>query len=476
MAPMAKRQRFGGKRKWHVVEPAYSVALKGYPNKLPPKVKKPKKGEATVVDIETKPKGIDTCSQLPHQDDSDKVGLGRPKSVVDMTASECHELLRQIIGGGEADDEQCAAMVHATLAATEEDHEKLVEQLEQQASAEELSVSDHDKVIEEITTAMDTGIFDMRGRIGQRFYDMHRPGTEDHTAYQQLVGRRQKQAYRAEWAHAQYKNGRLSKTHERSYSFVNRSHGCYRPFGAIVQKEGGWKDKAAVRAATVLALKCIKLGGEWTSRNELTERLEFWHIRREQLDDFTEAWDMRRNEEEAMRRTAMANPVKAPKRGKDPAAESREVVKPKAAARKAAIPMAARKKPRKDEIHAEAKALTLKAQWIRAVHDATALVECISDPSMAEWRWASNEENLGRLKRALAAVNAAQTTFSEAFLSTELATMKEAGISERLTRDLKRFLGTKRLVSVLVNETRRLLSMHRMSKRRGRRRFAAALV
>jgi hypothetical protein len=264
-----------------------------------------------------------------------------------MTAPECHELLKQIIGGGEADDEQCAAMVHATLAATEEDHEKLIEQLEQKASAEELGVPRRDKEVEEIRTAMDTGIFDLRGRIGQRFYDMHRPGTEDHTAYQQLVERRQKQAYRAEWAHAQYKNGRVSKTHKRSYSFVNRSHGCYRPFGAIVQKEGGWKDKAAVRAATVLALKCIKLGGEWTSRNELTERLEFWHIRREQLDDFTEAWDMRRNEEEAMRRAATANRAQAANRGTEPAAESREVVKPKAAARKAAIPMAARNKPRR---------------------------------------------------------------------------------------------------------------------------------
>ena len=35
-----------------------------------------------------------------------------------------------------------------------------------------------------------------------------------------------------------------------------------------------------------MALKCIKLGGEWASQNKLTERFEFWHIR---------------NEEEAMR-------------------------------------------------------------------------------------------------------------------------------------------------------------------------------
>ena len=62
---------------------------------------------------------------------------------------------------------------------------------------------------------------------------------------------------------------------------MNRSHGCYRHFGAIVQKEGGWNGKAAVRGAPAMALKCIKMGGEWTSRNLLTERLEFWHIKRE---------------------------------------------------------------------------------------------------------------------------------------------------------------------------------------------------
>ena len=87
-----------------------------------------------------------------------------------------------------------------------------------------------------------------------------------------------------------------------------------------------------------------------------------------------------------------------------------------------------------------------------------------------------NRRKLRALEEGLGGSECCADNFSEAFLSTELATMKEAGISERLTRELKGFLGTKRLVSVLVNETRRLLSMHRMSKRRGRRRFAAALV
>ena len=132
------------------------------------------------------------------------------------------------------------------------------------------------------------------------------------------------------------------------------------------------------------------MGGEWTSRNSLTERLEFWHIKRERIEDFTDVWSMRGNEEESTRRCgAMASAVKARKRGEEPVAESRAVEEPAAAARTAATPQAAVKVPGNHEIFAEAKAL--KAQWLRAVGDASALVERISDASVADWRWASNE-------------------------------------------------------------------------------------
>ena len=50
------------------------------------------------------------CSQLP-------------KSAIDMSVADCRELFKQITGGGESDDAQCAAMVRATLTATEDDHE-----------------------------------------------------------------------------------------------------------------------------------------------------------------------------------------------------------------------------------------------------------------------------------------------------------------------------------------------------------------
>ena len=62
------------------------------------------------------------------------------------------------------------------------------------------------------------------------------------------------------------------------------------------------------------------------------------------------------------------------------------------------------KVPGKHAILAEAKAL--KAQWLRT------LVERINDPSVADWRWASNEFK-ARMESVLVAVNVAQTFFHQ---------------------------------------------------------------
>ena len=116
-----------------------------------------------------------------------------------------------------------------------------------------------------------------------------------------MGGQQQNRNYRAAWEFAQYKHVDVSKTQVKSYSIVNRNHGCYRPFGAIVQNEGGWGDTAAVRGTPIMALRCIKMGGEWASRNPSTEQLKFWHIKRETIEDFTEVGGMRKNARRSLR-------------------------------------------------------------------------------------------------------------------------------------------------------------------------------
>ena len=66
---------------------------------------------------------------------------------------------------------------------------------------------------------------------------------------------------------------------------MNKNSGVYRPLGAIIIKEGGWKDPAAISGSKRLAMKCCLMGGQWVSRNPLTERLEFFHRRREVSDE-----------------------------------------------------------------------------------------------------------------------------------------------------------------------------------------------
>ena len=39
----------------------------------------------------------------------------------------------------------------------------------------------------------------------KRFYGVHKPGAADRASYHKLVGRRQRQEYRTQWAFAQYK-------------------------------------------------------------------------------------------------------------------------------------------------------------------------------------------------------------------------------------------------------------------------------
>ena len=44
--------------------------------------------------------------------------------------------------------------------------------------------------------AAESGIFDLRGPVGQNFYYEHRKGTKEHDAYAKLVGKQAKTQYK----------------------------------------------------------------------------------------------------------------------------------------------------------------------------------------------------------------------------------------------------------------------------------------
>ena len=51
-------------------------------------------------------------------------------------------------------------------------------------------------------------------------------------------------------------------------------HGVHTPFEKIVQEEGGETSPAAVKAATLYAMKALAMGGEWIRYNVMTERTD----------------------------------------------------------------------------------------------------------------------------------------------------------------------------------------------------------
>ena len=77
---------------------------------------------------------------------------------------------------------------------------------------------------------------------------------------------------------------------EESWSRVQGEHGVYMPFEKIVQEEGGETSPAAVKAATLYAMKAIAMGGEWIRYNVMTERTDILYLQCSRDSTFTRNW------------------------------------------------------------------------------------------------------------------------------------------------------------------------------------------
>ena len=56
---------------------------------------------------------------------------------------------------------------------------------------------------------------------------------------------------------------------------MNAEHGVYEPLSRIVELQGFAVDpKGAIRRGAEYVRKCIRLGGQWASRNQMTEEME----------------------------------------------------------------------------------------------------------------------------------------------------------------------------------------------------------
>ena len=57
-----------------------------------------------------------------------------------------------------------------------------------------------------------------------------------------------------------------------TWDVVSSEVGEYVPLTVLVQREGGFGQSENVRAALTYATRCLKLGGKWTSWNDMTDR------------------------------------------------------------------------------------------------------------------------------------------------------------------------------------------------------------
>lgn len=141
---------------------------------------------------------------------------------------------------------------------------------------------------QQLQAALKTGVFDIRGPLGQKFSAMHKKGTAQHAMYNQGKGRKEKADFRLEWAKMELDTVISKKVYTKSYKVVSASMGTYKPFSMLVRDEGG--DQEALDAAKRIASKCVILGGDWCSYNVMSERLEFLHLKREHNEIMTTMW------------------------------------------------------------------------------------------------------------------------------------------------------------------------------------------
>jgi hypothetical protein len=279
-----------------------------------------------------------------------------------------------------------------------------------------------DSKIADMKSAMNTGVFDMREHIGQKFYKDHPTGSEAHEKYKALKGREAKRLFRAEWAKKTFSTVVESKSHLRSFQHINTTTGTYRPLGAIVMKEGGWSDPAAVRGAKLLAAKCCIMGGQWVQRNPLTERLEFFHLKTEVSDKMLEAWSLCEHESKKLGSPgdeAGTDDVKggnaggggtgaSPEKGQGTGGEGGgDGSKKRKKTGEQGLPQP---KP-KAEKSVFTEASRLKSNWLATTAAAGNLIHRIK--SNTEWEWARNDGNLGRLDASLKSLDASKSDFMQ---------------------------------------------------------------
>lgn len=305
----------------------------------------------------------------------------------------------------------------------------------------------------------DTGNFDIRDPIGQKFYEDHKAGTATHEAYRKCTGRESRKLFREAWAKAKYGKIVHAKQQLRSWQTVDATKGTYLTFGRVVEHLGGWGWKPAVAGAKALAGKCCKLGGKWVQTDTFSDLLLFFVLEKSVTDTFAQSWSLYT---ESISNSEVATGV----RGKLVAAgvgTPSLVVSDMDAAGGAPIEPKLKKKGddtvvRKKMAEANKRAAKVKTEYEKATSAATTFIANVRQCQRG-FEWANNEQNVGSLELELAAVQGKVSPFGKEFLLTELSELKKRYKRDRLLDQLDIFGALAPDVRSLLKRTHSLTSM-----------------
>ena len=146
--------------------------------------------------------------------------------------------------------------------------------------------------LQRLQDALRASTVDIRSALGQQFSACHKKRNCRRRCVQPVCNIFGEGPVPSEMGRNTLRRTRIIKKHEKSFARIEASNGTYLPFGMVVHAEGGWSDASAIHAANLYCRKAIEMGGDWTTWNVMTERLEFLHVRKEFTDVFKEKWGL----------------------------------------------------------------------------------------------------------------------------------------------------------------------------------------
>ena len=146
-----------------------------------------------------------------------------------------------------------------------------------------------DEPVDIYQIAKETGVFDIRGRIGQQFQREHRKGTERWRHYKALTPEL-KPGYRKSWGKDKHKHYECGETHNELTKKCKTVKKIWGTFGFHVERLGGWGWRPAVNGAKKLCSRAALCGPDWCKKDKWSDMGIFACTEESEADVFEEVW------------------------------------------------------------------------------------------------------------------------------------------------------------------------------------------